>query len=231
LRSKAFKYHHVIDLSSVGSNIPPSTKINCEIHTNVQIDYFCSQYDALCCGACLSDSHKSCETVIPLVLASKDVKNSSLLSDTLKELDNTTETLENMSENRDDNRKLLEQKRSLIIKQISTVKSKLPKHINDLEQRLVTEVATVQEKNDEQITREKNEMGQLISVLKDNKQEIEFLKDHGSNNQLFLTLRKQITKIQKIEIKLHDMTSDINEIDMEFEESRNLKIETIGSLS
>jgi aspartyl/asparaginyl-tRNA synthetase len=73
-------------------------------------------------------------------------------------------------------------------------------------------------------------MGQLISVLKDNKQELEFLKDHGSNNQLFLVLRKKITNIQKTEIKLHDMTSAINEIDMEFEESRNLKIETIGSL-
>jgi hypothetical protein len=231
LRSKAFKYHHVIYLSSVGSSMPPSSKINCEIHTDVQIDYFCSQHDALCCGACLSDSHKSCETVIPLVLASKDVKNSSLLSDTLKELDNMTETLENMSENRDDNRKLLEQKKSLIIKQISTVKSKLPKHIDDLEQRLVTEVASVHEKNDEKIKREKNEMGQLISVLEDNKQELEFLKDRGSNNQLFLALRKQITNIQKIEIKLLDMTSDINEIDMEFEESRNLKIETIGSLS
>jgi hypothetical protein len=33
---------------------------------------------------------------------------------------------------------------------------------------------------------------------------IEFLKDHGSNNQLFLTLRKQITIIQKTENKIHD---------------------------
>ena len=228
LRSKAFKYHQVIDLSSVGSSRPPSSIINCEIHTDVQIDYFCSQHDALCCGACLSDSHKSCETVIPLVLASKDVKNSSLLSDTLKELDNMTETLEKMSENRDDNRKLLEQKKSLIIKQISTARSELPKHIDA--QRLVTEVGSVYEKNDEKIKKQKNEMGQLISVLKNNKQELEFLKNHGSNNQLFLALRKQITNIQKIEIKLHDMTSDINEIDMEFEESNNFKRETIGSL-
>ena len=49
LRCKAFKSHHVIDLSSVGSRIPPSSKINCEIHTDVQIDYFCSQHDVLCC--------------------------------------------------------------------------------------------------------------------------------------------------------------------------------------
>jgi hypothetical protein len=62
---------------------------------------------------------------------------------------------------------------------------------------LINEVASVQEKNDEKIKREKNEMLQLTLVLKDNKQELEFLIDHGSNNQLFLVLRKQITNIQK----------------------------------
>jgi hypothetical protein len=46
------------------------------------------------------------------------------------------ETLAKMLENRDDNSKLLEQKKSLINKQISTVKSKLLKDTDDREQRL-----------------------------------------------------------------------------------------------
>ena len=54
-----------------------------------------------------------------LDFASKDVKNSSLLSDTLKEQDNMTKTLQKIEENRDENLKLLKQKKSLIIKQIS----------------------------------------------------------------------------------------------------------------
>ena len=231
LRCKAFRSHHVIDLSSVGSRIPPSSKINCEIHTDVQIDYFCSQHDVLCCRACIPDSHKSCETVIPVDVASKDVKNSSLLFDTLKELDNMTKTLEKMTENRDDNRKLLKQKKLLIIKQISATKSKLLKHLDDLEKMLITEVGSVQDKNEEKIKREKDELSQITSVLKDNKQELEFLKDHGSNNQLFIVLRKQITRIQKTDNKIHDMTSAINEIAMEFEEMKNFNIETIGSIS
>jgi hypothetical protein len=37
--------------------------------------------------------------------------------------------------------------------------------------------------------------------------------EHGSNNQLFLTLRKQITIIQKTDKKIHDMSSAINEIE------------------
>jgi hypothetical protein len=224
MRCEVFRSHYVIDLSSVGSRISPSSEINCEIHTDVQIDHFCSQHDVVCCRACLSDSHRSCESVLPLDSASKDVKNSSLLSDTLEELDNMTEILQKMEENRDENKKLLKQKKSLIIKQISAAKSKVPKYLDDNKERLITEVGSVQEKNEEKINREKYEICQLTSIVKDNKQELEFLKDHGSNNQLFLTLRKQITNIQKTENKIHDMTSAINEIDMEFEEIKNVNI-------
>ena len=231
LRCKEFRSHHVIDLSSVGSRIPPSPKINCEIHTDVQIDYFCSQHDVACCRACLSDSHRSCESVLPLDSASKDVKNSSLLSDTLEQQDYMTKTLQKMEENRDENRKLLKQKKSLIIKQMRAAKSKVLKYLDDIEERLIIEVGSVQEKNEEKINREKHEICQLTSILKDNKQELEFIKDHGSNNQLFLTLRKQITIMQKTDQKIHDMMSAINEIDMEFEEIKNVNIETIGSLS
>jgi hypothetical protein len=40
-----------------------------------------------------------CESVLPLDSASKDVKNSSLLSDTLEEQEYMTETLQKMDEN------------------------------------------------------------------------------------------------------------------------------------
>jgi hypothetical protein len=231
LQCKVFRSHHVIDLSSIGSRIPPSSKINCEIHTDVQIDYFCSQHDAVCCRACIPDSHRSCESVLPLDFASKDVKNSSLFSDTLEEQNYMTETLQKMEKDREENKKLLKQKKSLIIKKISAAKSKVLKYLDEIEEKLITEIGSVQEKNEEKIKSEKHDICQLTSILKDNKQELEFLKDHGSNNQLFLTLRKQITSIQKTDKKIHDMTSVIKEIDMEFEEIKNVNIETIGSLS
>jgi restriction endonuclease S subunit len=69
-------------------------------------------------------------SVLPLDFASKDVQDSTLLSDTLIEQDYMTEILSKMSENRDENRKLLKQKKSLIIKQISAAKSKVLKYLD-----------------------------------------------------------------------------------------------------
>jgi predicted RNase H-like nuclease (RuvC/YqgF family) len=48
-------------------------------------------------------------------------------------------------------------------------------------ERLITEVESVEEKNEEKINSEKHEICQLTSILKDKKQELEFLKNHGSN--------------------------------------------------
>ena len=87
-----------------------------------------------------------------------------------------TETLSEMSENRDDNGKLLKQKKSLIINQISAAKSKVLEYLDDIEERLITDVESVQEKNEEKINSEKHEICQLTSILKDNKQELEFVK-------------------------------------------------------
>jgi hypothetical protein len=50
----------------------------------------------------------------------------------------TTEIIHLDAENRDENRKLLKQKKSLIIKQISAAKSKVLKYLDDIEERLIT---------------------------------------------------------------------------------------------
>jgi ABC-type enterochelin transport system substrate-binding protein len=71
-----------------------------------------------------------------------------------------------MSESRDDNRNLLKQKKSLIIKQINAAKSKVLKYLDEIEERLLTEIGSLPEKNEEKINREKHEICQLTSILK-----------------------------------------------------------------
>jgi hypothetical protein len=52
----------------------------------------------------------------------------------------------------------------------------------DIEERLITEIESVQEKHEEKINKEKHDICLLTSILKDNKQELEFVKKHGSNS-------------------------------------------------
>jgi DNA-binding beta-propeller fold protein YncE len=118
-----------------------------------------------------------------------------------------------------------------MIQQISVTKSKLLKHIDELEQKLITKLISIKEKNETKMNKEKDEMSRLVSCLKDEKQELEFHKNYSTNNQLFVVLRKQITNIQKTDTKIQEMMSTIKDINMEFEENKNIKIESIGSIS
>jgi vacuolar-type H+-ATPase subunit I/STV1 len=67
-----------------------------------------------------------------------------------------------------------------------------------IKERLITEVGSEQGKNEEKINREKHEICQLTSILKDNKQELEFLIEHGSNNSSNL-----LSEVTAMSIKLY----------------------------
>jgi hypothetical protein len=49
------------------------------------------------------------------------------------------------------------------------MKSKLLKHIDEVEQKLITKVTSMKEKNETKIKKEKDELSRLASCLKDEK--------------------------------------------------------------
>jgi hypothetical protein len=88
----------------------------------------------------------------------------------------------------------LKQKKSLIIKQISAAKSKVLKYLDDIEEKLITEVASVQEKNEEKINSEKHvllSMTSSVSVIFDSRLYfLPFSTMFQSYNLVLLTYRK-----------------------------------------
>jgi hypothetical protein len=49
------------------------------------------------------------------------------------------------------------------------MKSKLLKHIDELEQKFITKLTSIKEKNETKIKKEKDELSRLVSCLKDEK--------------------------------------------------------------
>lgn len=122
-RFRAFKSHHVISLSSVGSNITLSAKKICNVHIDMLLDYYCTDHDVVCCRACIPQAHRKCENVLPLEHVSKDVKNSALFTELMAEIKHLKTTLNDLHDNRESNVQLLAKTKSVITKQIRDVKS------------------------------------------------------------------------------------------------------------
>jgi hypothetical protein len=74
-----------------------------------------------------------------------------------------SETLDKLVSNREDNGKVLQKTETSMIQQISVMKSKLLKHIDELEQELITKLTFIKQKNETKIKKEKDEMSCLAS--------------------------------------------------------------------
>ncbi|XP_063419192.1 uncharacterized protein LOC134702012 [Mytilus trossulus] len=230
-RFKAFKSHHVIDLSSIGSNILMSAKKHCNVHSEMILDYYCTDHEIVCCRACISNEHRLCQNVLPLELASKDVRKSALFNDVMEDITHLITTLNALDNNRQSNLQSIEKSKSTITKKIRAVKSKFLKQIEDLERELTTTLSSLQRKHEIEINKQKQEISQVLVNVIENKNEMDFLRDHGSKNQLFIFLRQQVTNIHSAEAKIQQIVSDSQEFDITFDEKKDGKLESLGSLS
>ncbi|CAC5421086.1 unnamed protein product [Mytilus coruscus] len=225
VRAKDFKSHDIIPLTA-----SIVTK-NCSDHSEMPIDYFCTHHDVLCCGICVSSGHKTCQNVMSLELASKDVKSSALLTDIRQEINHLTKTLNQLNHNRQANFNSLTKKKVDILQQLSAIKSKIPEEKNDdLENKLITELTSLQMKHKAVINEAIKEIAKLLARLKESENKICLLEGNGSNSLLFLTLHRQAMNLQRFEDKVRDMISKIQEVSITLEESRNMSLKPFGKV-
>lgn len=227
---KATKSHHLMDLTSIGQLNIPKTKNFCEVHLDIPLDFYCTQHDIVCCRACIPSSHQSCKEVFPLEVASKHIKKSSLFEDTLKEWQNIGKTIDHLKQDRKHNVDELEMVESAILVEIGKWKNNLIKQITTSEEKLKTDLANAKKKNIDQLRKDNNEISELNTVVLEKKQELEFLKEHGSNNQLYLTLREQERGVQNIVKQLQEMTLSYKKVVLKFEKARDITITSSGSI-
>ncbi|XP_071178457.1 E3 ubiquitin-protein ligase TRIM71-like [Mytilus edulis] len=230
-RFKAFTSHHVIDLSSIDLNIPVSAKKICNLHPDMLLDYYCTDHGIVCCRACIPKEHRKCEKVLPFEHASKHVKKSALFTDVMQDIYQLITTLKNLQDNRESNLQRLSKTKSVITKQISEVKSRLLKQIDDLERDLQTELTSLQRKHETEINMQKEEITKVLNSLKTKQKEIDFLKNHGSNNQIFHALHQHVSIIKSAEVNVQKMVSSSHEIDIAFDAKKDIRIDLFGQLS
>ncbi|VDI38424.1 Hypothetical predicted protein [Mytilus galloprovincialis] len=70
----------------------------------------------------------------------------------------------------------------------------------------------------------------MMEILKSKENEIEVVKDCGSNNHLFIALHEQVSVVQTAADKVQQMISSSQEVDISLDEYKNVKMKCFGSL-
>ncbi|CAC5425498.1 unnamed protein product [Mytilus coruscus] len=182
VRTKDFKSHDINLLT------PSTVAKNCSDHPEMPIIYFCTHHDVLCCGICVSSKHKTCQNVMSLELAPKDVKSSALLTDIRQEINHLTKVLEQLNHNREAHINSLTKQKADILQHLGAIKATIPaENVDDLENELITKLM----KYEALINGERKEISKLSARLKESENRICFLEENGPDNLLFVTIHQQ----------------------------------------
>ncbi|CAC5423541.1 unnamed protein product [Mytilus coruscus] len=220
-----------MDLESIIKYKIPNFKKFCELHEDVSLDFYCTQHDTICCRKCIPSKHHSCKDVLPLEVASEHIKKSSLFDDTFREWQNIAKTLDHLRKDRNDNINQLEKSESAISEEVNNLKNHLIKQINTLVEKLKIDLSNCKKKNLDQLRKESSEISELHDSVQERGQELEFLKDHGSNNQLYLKLREQGEGFQNIVKRVQEMTISYKRVYLKFEKRADIDHRSMGSIS
>ncbi|CAC5390027.1 unnamed protein product [Mytilus coruscus] len=132
--------------------------------------------------------------------------------------------LENLRKARDENITQLDSLENAILADINKWKNQLITKIRTSEKKkLKIDLSNAKEKTLDLSKKENSEISELYDVVQDRKQNLEHLKEHGSNNQLYLILREEQEGIQNVFKRAQDMTLSYKKRDLKFRNKGNIK--------
>ncbi|CAC5423542.1 unnamed protein product [Mytilus coruscus] len=85
-------------------------------------------------------------------------------------------------------------------------------------------------KNLHQLKKEKAEISELYDCVQEKEQELEYLKEHGSNNQLYLKLREQGKGVQDVVKRVQEMTMSYKRAHLKFKKKADIDLKSMGSI-
>ncbi|VDI55879.1 Hypothetical predicted protein [Mytilus galloprovincialis] len=230
-KCKATKSHNLIDLASMLRSTIPNVNTLCEFHEDVYLDFYCMQHDTVCCRKCIPSSHQSCKDVLLLEVASEHIKISSAFDDTFREWQNIHKTLEHLRQNFNDNVNELKKSESSICEEVRVWKRNLIKQINTFEEKIKIDLSNDMTRDLDQLKKLNTETSELHDNVKERGQELQFLKEYGSNNQLYLMLTEQGKGVQNVVKRVQEMTLSYKKTRLKFEKTADIDLKSIGSIS
>jgi sugar lactone lactonase YvrE len=226
--------HHIIDIEAI-STLPGevlTTQVKCSRHPDFIKDFFCNQHHVICCRNCMSEQHRSCDKFMPLEMASKNAKTSSLLHDISDGMTQVHLTLKTAVQNRQENRDRVKIEEKTIVRQISAFKASVIKKLDELEHSALLEMQTVSQDSICQIEREESELEKSVSLIEKHLQQLDFVTKNGSDQHVFLLLHRLLPILSKEDSNLEEMLANLSDVNLDYDHPENLLsgIQSLGTI-
>ena len=228
---KAFTSHHVID-SQVSADISFELNQFCSDHKDMVLDFYCSDHDDICCKSCIADEHRICGKIKPLDVAAKGVKSATMFEDFASEVKYLIDTASKVREQKEKSKVTWDSSTDSVKRGVEIFRSRILKHIDDMEEKLMLEVNTANSKIVAETQEEMKAVEQYMSDIQDISHKFDFVTKHGSEKQIFRLMKTLETGLSRNSEDLEKLISSLTLPQLVFKESNVLSMmETIGSVT
>ena len=185
---KAFMSHYVID-AQVSADKSFELNQFCSDHKDMVLDFYCSDHDDICCKSCIADEHRTCGKLKPLDFAAKGVKSAIMFEDFASEVKYLIDTASKVREEKKKSKVTWDLRTDSVKRGVEIFRSRILKHIDDMEEKLMLEVNAANSKIVDETQEEMKAVEKYMSDIQNISYKFYFVTKHGSEKQIFRLIK------------------------------------------
>ncbi|XP_071173118.1 uncharacterized protein [Mytilus edulis] len=227
--------NHKLEAAYVGHNLTDIDTLiaenMCLTHEDSILECFCADHDSLCCQSCVTMEHTSCERLVPLQDAAKDVNQSVMFQEISYSLSNITTAIEKAVKNENKNIKNLDNDEVTIFNKVASIKLGIFKLLDEFEDDIRRETHMLKMKGHDQSELNIKQLLQILKPIKTISNDLNRAFMYGSQEQMFVLIHKCIPNISVHELKLQEIVPTLETRRLVFQPPENIHnmVRSLGS--
>ncbi|XP_076106113.1 uncharacterized protein LOC143074639 [Mytilus galloprovincialis] len=189
-RIKASKDHQTIAMDTYKKL--PSFIVdikNCCVKHDQKYDFYCKFHGDPCCVKCITDNHKDCRELNPLVEVLKDIKTSAKVSNMDKELNVLLENFDTVVKYLNSRIVTIQENKTESLKEIRNLRASIDKHLDELEQKIMDDISVEFNKIKQKSNIISNEIGNKKEVIQNFQNDFAKMTKYATDLQIYVGLQ------------------------------------------
>ncbi|XP_053375214.1 E3 ubiquitin-protein ligase TRIM33-like isoform X2 [Mercenaria mercenaria] len=185
----AMKGHQILDKvqRSVGRKLQLPNQ-RCTKHGGRLIDVYCPIHDSICCSTCIAVEHSSCPGIKFIPDVAKGISKSKEFQQFEADMKNLQSRFVSLIQSEDVELQALQQEQERICKEIRTLRNKINKHFDKMEEELLNEVNTKFKQHKQKVETDREETDGVLNEIKSRSHQL-YESRHGNESELFALLK------------------------------------------
>ena len=189
---RSCKHHKVLTTAQFEAAIS-SLKVEdefCSKHDGKTMEYYCQTHSKLCCPSCVSEEHRQCDKVVPVLEAAQKCREAHDAAKLENALHKYKAHMDLVLKNRSTQLKKLEGKKGKLMDEFMNVKKHIISQLEKMEKDMKTKLDQTHRQETRKIQGEVKKCQELQSGVINAGELLEIAENHGSNSQVIDTVEK-----------------------------------------